>query len=130
MPIYTLDITGFYYEIDVELPPNPTVLDIVREAAGTTAPNGGVLSFQEENDFVTRLTVEYSENSSPKSRQISFTNTGKSFASKSKGRYSYTTGEGTPTVENGGVPGILAWQYYVFAGDRLLNGSLAGTPRF
>lgn len=118
MPI-TLDITGFYYSIDVSEVGANSVLDVLNRANEVRSPNGGVLSFELEDagdrgKFVKRLTVTYDENSNPVTRQK---DNPRLPLERKKGVYSYVDNvlDLSNRIGNEGtVPGLLAWQYYVF----------------
>ncbi|MDP4021039.1 hypothetical protein Q8W71_00245 [Methylobacterium sp. NEAU 140] len=125
MPI-KLDITGFYYSIDVDSSGVTTVLDVLNRANGIRSPNGGVLSFRLDKGFVSSLTVEYDGQSSPKSRQ----NNSPFGPNRPVGIYSYTDdvfSQSNRISNSGNIPGLLAWQYYIFdsagkqkSGDRTI----------
>lgn len=109
-----LDITGFYYEIEVENNGANTVGEIMRRAAGVRAPNGGVLSAEfDSRGFVTELKVVYDGSSEPVSRQEN-----SPFGPRRPlGTYRYADdvlSQSNRISGSGSIPGLLAWQYYVF----------------
>ncbi|MEM9851653.1 MAG: hypothetical protein AAF761_06625, partial [Pseudomonadota bacterium] len=118
-----LDITGFYYEtlIDDYDPATATVRSITEAAKGRpggSAGSDGVLqevTFSEKGSLA-KISVEF-ENA-PTSRQLK---DGKPLPPMlPSGTYEYE--DNIPNgVGDGVVKFSLAWQYYVFAGDRLLS---------
>ncbi|MEO1528291.1 MAG: hypothetical protein AAFX06_22950 [Planctomycetota bacterium] len=118
-----LDITGFYYRIPVEPSGITTVLDLLNAARGSRAPNGGVLDFRLDfsGEFIETIAVEYDDRSNPESRQE---NLSSAFPKRRpQGLYSFTDDVTDPAnriVNPGRVPGLHAWQYYIFdAGNQL-----------
>lgn len=116
----TLDITGFYYSIEVNSEGVNNVLEVLEKANGVRSDNGGVLTFEvapsaldPEKFFVTKLTVNYDADSNPTSRQNNSSIPGR----REIGTYSYTddvTSTANRIGEPGNVGGVLVWQYYVF----------------
>ncbi|MEM0942550.1 MAG: hypothetical protein AAGI70_01260 [Pseudomonadota bacterium] len=104
-----IDITGFYYEIEVDPEGVVTVADAMRKATEAVAPNGGKLKVDTDlNGFVNCLTVDYPSDARPASRQSGDT--------RPVGKYSYDDnpiGGGNVVPGGGNINGQLAWQYYV-----------------
>lgn len=122
----TLDITGFYYSIDVDTNGVSTVLDVMNKAKNQRAPNGGVLDFDADNrGFVSRLSVFYDKASQPVSRQDDPNYPSPFGLPRPDGRYEYSDDVLSPTNRIGGsgsIGGLLAWQYYVLdSGQRQKN---------
>ena len=119
----TIDITGFYYSFDVPFDEDiKTVFDVMHRASGKRAPNGGVLSFDldDQQKFVNEITVNYDSTSKPMTRQKG----GSLIPERPIGRYSFT--DNVLDSQNrvnwtGGQAGLLAWQYYVFDSGNTLK---------
>lgn len=125
----TLDITGFYYSIEVDSSGANSVLDVLNRANGVRADNGGVLSFDLDSaGFVKKLTVAYDGGSDPKSRQ----NNSAFGLERPVGIYSYSDdvlNSANRIGNSGNVPGLLVWQYYVFdQNGRAKNESVITPP--
>lgn len=112
-----VDITGFYYGKKISAEGVLTVQDAMRVAAESPSPEGGLLTVSSDlNGFVSKITVVYPPDGTPKSRQDG--------GSRPVGTYSYDDSPlngGNVVPGSGNIEGQLAWQYYVRRGGITLN---------
>lgn len=112
-----IDITGFYYETEIDPTGIVTVEDAMREAANQPAPNGGILSVSSDlNGFVNKITVRYPSTARPVSRQDG--------SPRPVGTYSFDDNplDGSNVIPcAGSIDGQLAWQYYVRRAGVVVN---------
>ncbi len=109
-----IDITGFYYDIDVDSSGVTTVVAAMRRAQGVRARNGGVLDFKTDSSgFISCIEVKYDGNSQPQSRQLN-----SSFGpNRPIGTYRYSDDiidKNNRIHVNGAINGLLVWQYYIY----------------
>lgn len=116
----TLDVTGFYYSVKVDLErfdrrdrDEVTVKDVTEAAVGRTGTTGGRLKEVDFSDrgFLNRITVEHSR--PPKSRQTFGGRDQRHPQNLPIGVYSYSD-EFLPSLEVGDITFTPVWQYYVF----------------
>lgn len=126
MPIVTLDITGFYFSIDVDVPANSTVQDLMRDAATLSKepgfpgqpkdPQGNPLqkahfewtpSKARNGKFLSSITVRHFMK--PPTRQLPTHGATEIQDGVTEGVHTYCDEPGS----NLGKSGVF-WQYYVF----------------
>lgn len=122
----TVDITGYFYHQEVDVPKTATVFEVMREAsnAGATAPSDKprmLFSADPNGEFLSEIIVLH-RNFSAKSRQVTAGGTPRQY---NNGFYSFSDSEElVPEIGPNGVvrfaprdPGAsraLAWQFYVY----------------
>jgi hypothetical protein len=112
-----LEITGFYFRLSVPADGIVTVLDLMNAASGVESANGGVMDFALDFDqrFIETISVNYGRTSTSERHRENLTVLPK--RRPTGGLYSFT--EDVTEPENrisrpGQVPGLHAWQYYVY----------------